>query len=65
MATELKIRRVMADMTQEELAKKSGVSRSTIWKLEKTDNATTTTDTLNKLAAALGCETSDFFTKKV
>lgn len=65
MANELKIRRVVAGLTQEELAKKSGVSRGTICKLEKTDNVTVTTDTLSKLASALGCDVRDFFARKV
>ena len=41
-------------MSQTELAEKSGITRATIWKLETDDTAVTTTDTLAKIAQALG-----------
>lgn len=49
-------------MTQEELAKKSGISRGTIAAIESENVETaTTTDTLLKLAEALGCTVADIF----
>ena len=50
-------------MSQEELAKKSGVSRATISGLETNPDAITTTETLRKIAEALGVNVSDFFCK--
>lgn len=41
-------------LTQEELASKSGVSRSLICSLESGERTTTTTGTIEKLADALG-----------
>ena len=41
------------NMTQSELAEKSGVARATIWKLETGDDEVTTTKTLTKIADAL------------
>lgn len=41
-------------LTQEELAEMSGVSRANIVRLESEEDTVTTTDTLNKLAKALG-----------
>lgn len=58
----LKERRKAAGMTQEELAKKSGISRGTIAAIESENVETaTTTDTLLKLAEALGCTVADIF----
>ena len=48
-------------MSQTELAEKSGVTRATIWKLETDDTAVTTTDTLAKIAQALGVSIGDIF----
>ena len=48
-------------MTQEQLAEKSGVSRTIISFLESGKTATTTTATLLKIAGALGCDVSDIF----
>ena len=48
-------------MTQEELAEKSGVTRTTIWKLETGDDEVSTTKTLLSLAKALDCSVGDFF----
>lgn len=48
------------NISQEELARRSGVSRATISGLENNPNAITTTETLQKLAAALDVKVSDF-----
>lgn len=48
------------NISQEELAKRSGVSRATISGLENNPDAITTTETLQKLAAALNVKVSDF-----
>lgn len=49
------------NMTQEELAEKSGVSRCTISALESDSQRTTTTKTLLKLAQALGKSVDEIF----
>ena len=54
------VRRSM-DVTQEELAAKSGVSRATISYLESGAATDTTVSTLTKLADALGIKVSDLF----
>ena len=46
-------------MTQEDLAHKSGVSRATISGLESGNIRVTTTETLRKIAIALGVQVSD------
>ena len=48
-------------MTQVELAKKSKVSRAIISGLESGAVSVTTTDTLSKIALALGKKVSDIF----
>ncbi len=48
-------------LSQEELAKKSGVSRAIISGLESGRTAITTTGTLEKLAKALETSISNFF----
>lgn len=48
-------------LSQEELAKKADVSRTTIWSLETNPNAQTTTKTLIKIADALGTTVGDIF----
>ena len=48
-------------MTQEELSRKSGVCRATIWALESGENKVTTTKTLLKIAGALGVEMEAIF----
>jgi len=55
------------DMTQDQLAEKSGVGRTTIVQLETGEREDTTISTLMKLAAALECEPSDliFFSQDV
>jgi transcriptional regulator with XRE-family HTH domain len=62
---ELKLRlrelRKSKGMTQEELSDKSGVTRTTIWKLETGEEEVSTTKTLLSLAKALDCSVGDFF----
>lgn len=48
-------------MTQEELARKSGVSRAIISKLENEEEVVTKTSTLMKIADALNCKVGDIF----
>lgn len=48
-------------MTQEELAKKSGISRATISALENSKALCVKTDTLTKLADAVGEKVSTLF----
>ena len=52
-------RREAQALTQERLSELSGVSRSLINQLETGKIASTTTDTLRKLANALNCEIGD------
>lgn len=53
--------RIQKRLSQEELARISGVSRPTISTLETNPNAITTTETLQKIAMALGVRVSNFF----
>lgn len=48
-------------ITQEELSSKSGVSRATIWALERGDDRVTTTKTLFNIAVALDVEMDELF----
>lgn len=48
-------------MTQEELSRRSNVSRATISALENGTLSVTTTETLIKIAGALGRKVSDIF----
>lgn len=48
-------------MTQTELSKKSGITRTTIWKLENGDDEITTTKTLVKIAEALNVSVDELF----
>lgn len=61
MAYKIKDARAELKMSQEELAKKAGVSRQTISGLESGARTVTTTDTLIKIAHALGKNVSDIF----
>lgn len=62
----LKTLREKRGMSQQELAEKSGVSRTTIVMLENNEAKVVKTDTLLKLAAAFGVPvTRIFFTKEV
>lgn len=49
------------NITQEQLAKKSGVSRAIISGLESGRTTVTSTKTIMKIAKALGCEVSYIF----
>jgi len=51
--------REKAHLTQDELSKRSNVSRATISALENGRASITTTGTLSKLAEALGCKVSN------
>lgn len=51
------------NMTQEDLAKKSGVSRTIISELETGKRFTTGTDTLLKISRALGKPMKEIFLK--
>ena len=57
----LKEKRENLGMTQDELAEKSGVARSTIARIEGNETVAITTITLRKLAEALGCTISEIF----
>ena len=59
MGYKIKECRCEIDITQEELAKRSGVSRTIISGLESGAITVTTTDTLSKLAKALGKKVSE------
>ena len=48
-------------ITQEELSRKSGVSRATIWALECGENKITTTKTLYNIASALNVDMEALF----
>ena len=66
MGYKIKELREAMNMTQEELAEKSGVSRGTISALENGIDRTTTSKTLVKLAQALDTTVDRiFFTKGV
>lgn len=57
----LKAYRLKRKMTQDELAEKSGVSRTTIVAIERGDAKVTKTDTLIKLATALNYSVKEIF----
>ena len=57
----IKEARLEQGLTQEELAQKSGISRVTISGLESGKLVVTTTDTLIKIASALGRKVSEIF----
>lgn len=61
MAYKIKERREKKKMTQQALADKAGVSRQIISRLENEEGVITTTDTLKKIASALGCKVGDIF----
>ena len=61
MQFKIKEKRLEKNLSQEELAKKSRVSRTIISGLESGTLKTTTTDTLLKLAKALECNVADIF----
>lgn len=53
------------NISQEELARLSGVSRAIISGLESGSITTTTTSTLSKIANALGKKVSDLFFEQI
>ncbi len=57
----VKQKREKLGISQEELSKKSGVSRTIISALETNNDTVTSTATLLKIADALGCNVSDIF----
>lgn len=61
MEYKIKAIREQMRMSQQELAVKSGVSRATISGLESGTLTVTTTETLLKIAKALGKKVSDIF----
>jgi DNA-binding XRE family transcriptional regulator len=61
MKNKLKETREEQGMSQEELAEKSKVSRTTISELETEKKEVTTNITLEKIAIALGKKVSDIF----
>lgn len=61
MGYKIKEIRESRDMTQEELAEKSGVSRVTISGLENGTERNTTSKTLVKIASALGVTVDQIF----
>lgn len=61
MGHKIKEIRKQRGITQEELAKRSGVSRTTISLLEKNNCAITTTKTLYRIAKALNVSISQIF----
>lgn len=61
MVSKIREMRNALNMTQDELAKKAGVSRPTIIGLESKKETVTTTATLAKIASALGCSVSSLF----
>lgn len=61
MPYKIKNARLSRNMTQDELAEKSGVSRATISGLENGSAKDTTIGTLKKLAAALGVTVGEIF----
>lgn len=65
MGKKLKKCRIDREMTQEELAQRSGVSRQTISSIENDGAAAATTKTLAKIAAALGTTVGELFFEEV
>lgn len=61
MGNKLKDFRLQKRMTQEELARASGVSRKTICDLESDKEKNTTSKTLVSLATALGASVDEIF----
>lgn len=61
MPYKVKQKRMEQKLSQAELAEKAGISRATISALENGMLKCATTDTLIKLANALGCTVGDIF----
>jgi transcriptional regulator, XRE family len=61
MGYKIKEKRKERNMTQDQLAKQAGVSRTTISGLESGKTSVTSTQTIRKIANALKCEVGDIF----
>lgn len=61
MGMRIKLKRIEMGLTQDELAAKSGVSRTTISLIERGVAESTKTSTLEKLAKALECTVQEIF----
>jgi DNA-binding Xre family transcriptional regulator len=61
MKFQIKEMRESRNLTQGELAERSGVSRQQIYLLESGKMTVTKTDTLKRLAEAIGCKIQDLF----
>lgn len=61
MGYKIKEIRMKKNMTQEQLAKRAGVSRAIISGLESGRTTVTSTKTISKIAKALECEVSSIF----
>lgn len=61
MKTKIKEYREKQNITQEELAEKSGISRTTISNLENGLLNSTTNTTMLKIAKALNCKVNEIF----
>lgn len=61
MANRLKEMRYKRMMNMSELARRSGISRTTIWKLETQPDKTTTNKTMDALAKALDMPVTKIF----
>lgn len=57
----LKEFRLESGMSQEELSEKSGISRTTLSKIENNEEATVSTRTVAKLAEVFGVKASEIF----
>lgn len=64
MKTHIKEFREKLGMSQEELAEKAGVSRTTIWKLENNLTDVTTSATMLKISKVLNASIDDIFYPK-
>lgn len=62
--TRIRQRRRMLDITQEELAEKAGISRTTLWKLENGRTVRVSTETLFCIANILECDVDDLISEK-
>lgn len=65
MAYRIRELREKSELTQEQLAQASGISRMTICKLENNEESEVMVGTLKALAAALNVPVSELFTQNV
>lgn len=61
MANKLKEMRYKRMMSMSELARRSGISRATIWMIETQPDKVTTNKTMDALAKALDMKVNDIF----